>query len=66
MAYLADIIEILIKFIKIDINNLKSQNPKEYKGQKIEVERITNYLLKCSFHLYFPIKQKLLISGEKC
>ena len=30
-----------------------------------EVKRITNYVLKCNLYLYFLIKQKLLISGEK-
>ena len=29
-----------------------------------KIKRIRNYVLKCNLHLYFLIKQNLLISGE--
>ena len=35
------------------------------KDSKKKVKRIRNYVVKCNVYLYFLIKQKLLISGEK-
>ena len=49
----ADIIKIATMFIKTT-----------FKGSK-RVKRIRNYALKCNLYLYFLIKQRLLISGEK-
>ena len=52
-ANFADIIEIAIMFIKPTIQDSK------------KVQRIRNYVLKHNLYLYFLIKQKLRISGEK-
>ena len=54
LAIFADIIKIAITLIKTNFQDT------------INVKRITNYVLKCNFYFYFLIKQKLLISAEKC
>ena len=48
----ADIIKIEITFLKLIFKN------------SIKVKKITNYKLKFSFYVNFPIEQELLISGE--
>ena len=53
VANFADIIKVSTMYIKTTFKDSK------------KVKRIENYALKCNIYLYFSIKQKLLISGEK-